>query len=545
MADKTDIYPPGVELRDWEDFGSLRKNIMHGMRDTVAKQFPVTYGGVRLELHDLDYDDEEPYGLDEQKETIMKGGYLHKKLRGTFRLFDEKTGDLLDEKQQTVMKVPWLTDRGTFIHGGNEYATIHQARLLPGAYTRRKDSGELETHFNAKRGSGHSFRVRLEPDTGLFKLDIGQASLRLYSLLKDIGVPDEQLEKQWGPEVLKANQDGYDRRVFEKSYQRLVRRPDPAAGSEDKVKAIHQALGDTRLDYFTVQKTLPNLLQRKMASAFQAGGQTGAVQGTNGSTPESGTAPGYVDPAFMEPPDVQPDSEGGVSKQDLLLVAMFLNEKFKAGIPLEQSLGELADDVSAFINEQTPGLMPEVAAGLSGDVRKSAAVIRSKKQLDREAHRAATSPKNRQQLPTKPQKHSGNYRKGHIRLHGFDIAIENPKSSVRKGTAQDGARWSITMRAHYGYIKRTEGNDGDHLDCFIGRDLDTDNVFVVNQINPKTGLFDEHKVLFGYPTLEAAREGYLQNYQPGWRGLGSISRFDVNEFRELLPDLDLTKPIKS
>jgi hypothetical protein len=93
-------------------------------------------------------------------------------------------------------------------------------------------------------------------------MDIGQSSLRLYSLLKDIGVPDEQLEKTWGKELLESNRSAYDSRVFDKAYTRLVRRPDPKATREQKVEAVKQALSNTKVDRSVVQRTLPNLLQK-------------------------------------------------------------------------------------------------------------------------------------------------------------------------------------------------------------------------------------------------------------------------------------------
>jgi len=542
MAD--DIYPHGAELRDWEDHDTLRGNIFKGMHEAVLRQFPQSYGGVRLELHDLKYDSEEPFTIDEQKEALLKGDYLHRKLRGTFRLFDDKTGNLLDEQHQTVAKVPYLTNRGTFIHGGNEYATIHQARLLPGAYTRRKDSGELETHFNTKRGAGHSFRIRLEPETGLFKMDIGQASLRLHSLMKDLGVDEKELEQLWGSEILKANQDGYDRRVFDKAYQRLVRKPDPGASHTQKQESIRTALKDTYLHLSTVQKTMPDLLShRKMASAFQAGSLAGASEQFGGTA--QGPAP---DTAFQDTPDLGPppgsaaDQAGqDLSKEDLIAIALFLNQQFDAGIDINESLEQLADDIRAVIHSEMPGINPGVSTALSGSFGKMAAAVRTKKELDLAAHRAATSEKNRQKLPTKPQQHSGNYRKGHVRLHGLDIAIENPKGSWRRGVDRQGVKWAIKMKAHYGYLKKTEGADGDHLDVFIGPDLHTDNVWIVNQVDPTTGRFDEHKIILGCPTKECARDLYESNYQPGWRGLQSIYRIDIHDFRKRLPDMDLTR----
>ena len=96
-------------------------------------------------------------------------------------------------------------------------------------------------------------------------MDIGQSNLRLYSLLHDVGVPDEEMEKSWGPELLKKNQEAYDARVFEKAYNRLVRRPDPKATRDQKVEAIKNALTATTVDRSVLQRTLPNYFVGKSA----------------------------------------------------------------------------------------------------------------------------------------------------------------------------------------------------------------------------------------------------------------------------------------
>lgn len=258
--DDTPEPPPGVELTQWDDYPKKRKQIMISAKEALQSSFPQSYGGVRVELHDLDYDNPKEFTLAEQKLALLQDKHLNHRLKGTLRLFDEKTGEKLDEVRQTLMRTPYLTDRGTFIHNGSDITSTSQARLMPGVYTRRKENGSTEAHINARRGSGQSFRVSLEPDTGLFKMDIGQSSLRLYSLLKDIGVSDEQLEKSWGKDLLNSNRDAYDSRVFDKAYARLVRRPDPKATREQKVAAIHEALKATRVDRSVVKRNLPQLL---------------------------------------------------------------------------------------------------------------------------------------------------------------------------------------------------------------------------------------------------------------------------------------------
>lgn len=145
--------------------------------------------------------------------------------------------------------------------------------------------------------------------------------------------------------------------------------------------------------------------------------------------------------------------------------------------------------------------------------------------------------------PTEAQKEAGNYKKGHVKLQGLDIALENPKGSTRSGTDQDGKAWQSTMAHDYGYIKRTLGADGDHVDVFIGDKPDSETVYVVDQVDPKTGKFDEHKVMMGFADEQAARAGYLGNYEAGWKGLGAIKAMPVEDFKRWVKEGDTTKPV--
>ena len=120
--------------------------------------------------------------------------------------------------------------------------------------------------------------------------------------------------------------------------------------------------------------------------------------------------------------------------------------------------------------------------------------------------------------PTEAQKRAGNYKKGHVQVGSFDITIENPAGSTRKGVDANGKEWSTTMANAYGYIKGTESADGDPLDVFISSDIDGWNgrkVFVVDQFNPD-GKFDEHKVMLGFNDKDEAFDAYLSNYETGW-----------------------------
>lgn len=133
--------------------------------------------------------------------------------------------------------------------------------------------------------------------------------------------------------------------------------------------------------------------------------------------------------------------------------------------------------------------------------------------------------------PTEAQKEAGNYKKGHIKVDGFNVTIEQPKGSVRRGKDADGKVWETEMHNTYGYIRGTESVDGDHIDIFLSDNPTEGNVFVVDQVN-KDGSFDEHKVMYGFSDMESARKAYLSNYEEGWQGLGNITEVSKEEFKK-------------
>ena len=133
--------------------------------------------------------------------------------------------------------------------------------------------------------------------------------------------------------------------------------------------------------------------------------------------------------------------------------------------------------------------------------------------------------------PTEAQKAAGNYKMEHRRVDGFNVSIENVKGSLRRGTGADGKPWETAMQNDYGYIRGTEGVDGDHIDVFLSDTPEEGDVFVVDQVN-EDGSFDEHKVMYGFPTEQAARDAYLSNYEQGWTGLGAITHVSKEEFKK-------------
>jgi DNA repair protein RadC len=164
---------------------------------------------------------------------------------------------------------------------------------------------------------------------------------------------------------------------------------------------------------------------------------------------------------------------------------------------------------------------------------EEAAIYGSTTPTDTAAHEAATSPQNDLPDPTPAQREAGNYQKGHIRIAGHDISIENPAGSKRR------PEWPA-LQDHYGYFKGTNAKDGDHVDVFVKPGTPEDYagpVHVVRQNKvergQKTAAFDEYKVMLGYPTAEEARAAYLRNYEPGWQGLHKLSSHGPAEFQKI------------
>lgn len=178
-------------------------------------------------------------------------------------------------------------------------------------------------------------------------------------------------------------------------------------------------------------------------------------------------------------------------------------------LTLESAVANTSEDLSS------AGKVSESSNAMQENVEKSS---------ENEATRVETN-------PTEAQKEAGNYKKGHIKVDGMNITIEQPKGSIRRGKDASGKEWESEMHNTYGYIRGTEGVDGDHIDIFLSDNPNEGNVFVVDQVN-KDGSFDEHKVMYGFSDKESARQAYLSNYEDGWQGLGNITEVSKEEFKK-------------
>lgn len=148
--------------------------------------------------------------------------------------------------------------------------------------------------------------------------------------------------------------------------------------------------------------------------------------------------------------------------------------------------------------------------------------------------------------PSEAQKEAGNYRKGHVRIHGMEIAIENPCGSFRTGTSSDGNVWKCRLPSHYGYFKKSEAADGDQLDVFIGPHHKSPLVYVIDQHDADHGGYDEAKVMLGFATAAQAKHTYLRAFSDGKARdrLGAMHEMTVAQLKEWLKDGDTKQPYR-
>lgn len=247
--------PP--DLREFDDVDAARKLIYDYTLDAVKSRFPVEDDQHVLELRNARYDGPQDFSLEQQKQALMKSRQLRTPIKGTWRLMDKKSGAVIDERDDIVLNVPYYTQRGTFIHNGNEYSVVNQSRLKPGAYVRKQRTGEVETHFNVAPGTGKSFRLHMEPETGIIRINIDQSRIPVYPLLKTLGITDQQLTKAWGPDLVAVNANKSDGRAIQKIYQRMSGyKFNPAASSDEQTRYLIDSMPKFEVDPSVVARTM-------------------------------------------------------------------------------------------------------------------------------------------------------------------------------------------------------------------------------------------------------------------------------------------------
>lgn len=257
-ATKPVITSDKSNLDRWNlyDTAKTRQAIFDSVLGAIKSINAIENKNYRLEIIDPHYDKKETFSIEEQKKAILSNSSLFRKIVGKLRLIDKASNNVIDEKEVTLAHVPYYTNRGSFILNGNEYHLSNQIRLRSGIYHRIKDNGEIEAHINPIMGTGPTHRYRLEPNTGVFKLDIGQASIPLLPVLKALGATDENIISIWGNEVYRLNKKYDDPKIYEKLYQRFIPNYNPAMSEKEKRQLLQNYFQSMRVESNVTKITL-------------------------------------------------------------------------------------------------------------------------------------------------------------------------------------------------------------------------------------------------------------------------------------------------
>lgn len=251
--------PPPLKMRPISDVKQLRSAVYQSVLDAAGKIRPLENAKYSLALRDAHYaDPEDKFDREAEKQAKLRKQTLGRRLVGTWELRDKTTGQVVEQKKNTLAVVPHVTDNGLFIHRGTGYAMINQQRLLPGIFNRVKKNGEMESYANVAQGHGATHRYILNPDTGVFYVNVKNSRVPLMPLLKTLGATREEIEAAWGPELTAVNENKKDPKALQKLYDNLVpaRLKKQTNFATDQSAAIREAFQDMIVDREVMKRTV-------------------------------------------------------------------------------------------------------------------------------------------------------------------------------------------------------------------------------------------------------------------------------------------------
>jgi DNA-directed RNA polymerase beta subunit/DNA-directed RNA polymerase beta' subunit len=248
---------PGVDPSRLRTFGDIpeTRRLIYANTLEAAKAIPaVSNTRFSLAVENPDYDGPEEFSPEQEKRAVLENRTLSRRLQADYVMRDH-TGKEVDRRRMTIAHVPHLTNLGTFVYHGNAYPLINQLRLRSGVFARVKDNGEIESHVNVAKGRAH--RLSLDPETGVFRINIAQSHIPLMPLLQSLGATKKDVEDAWGPEIAAANYGKNDAKVMDKLYARILGpNAAPAADNLAKTAAVVKAYQEMTLDPEVTSRTL-------------------------------------------------------------------------------------------------------------------------------------------------------------------------------------------------------------------------------------------------------------------------------------------------
>jgi DNA-directed RNA polymerase subunit beta len=193
-------------LLDYSDNKKFRTILRDRILNAVQKSLPIENDRYILRATDIKYNGPETYTLDQQKKAILNKASLTHKLQGRWETVDKATGQVVSRTSpRTIMNVPYVTDRGTYIRRGTEYTVNKQFRLMPGVYSKKTDDGRVEAQFNTRPGTGRGFRIFMDPASSIFYIRRSGKKIPLLPVLKAMGQSEEAIKNTWGEEIYNTN----------------------------------------------------------------------------------------------------------------------------------------------------------------------------------------------------------------------------------------------------------------------------------------------------------------------------------------------------
>jgi DNA-directed RNA polymerase subunit beta len=247
--------PAPPPARRFGDHAAARDALYAGALAATRSAFPVENSRYRLDATDLGYAGAERFGPAEEKAARLSGRTLARRLTGVVSLTDKASGQTVDVRRTTLAHVPYLTDHGVFVLNGSPAVLAHQLRLDPGVYVRRKGSDEVEAHVNVLPGAGASHRIRLEPHSGVLKVDAGQAEIPALPLLRALGASDGELDRIMGRQLRLANEKAAKPHHLEALWEKLGP-GGPKPPPEELAAALAAHVSKAPLDPWVLKRTL-------------------------------------------------------------------------------------------------------------------------------------------------------------------------------------------------------------------------------------------------------------------------------------------------